>query len=36
MNGLKDKPLDEIKLTPLGMMAPAACAPSPYDDDAPC
>lgn len=35
MNGLKDKPLDEIKLQPLGMMAPQ-CTPDPSEDDAPC
>ena len=37
MNGAKDKPLDEIKLEPLGMMAPADCPPTdPAEDDAPC
>ena len=35
MNGLKDKPLDEIKLQPLGRMAPVACL-DPSEDDAPC
>jgi len=30
-------PADEIKLEPLGMMAPASClTPPSVDDDAPC
>ncbi len=30
------KPLEEISLQPLGMMAPDACPPPSPDDDAPC
>lgn len=37
MNGTKDTPLDELKLEPLDMMAPADCLPAdPAEDDAPC
>lgn len=36
MNENDPKSLDEIKLEPLGMMAPDTSCPPPSPDDAPC